>query len=54
MTYSLLNYNKHRKFNKILPKAVTLSSAAIISRRGDTRIAESLNADSQIVIKDQL
>jgi len=32
-------------------KAVVLSSAAIISRWGDTSIVESLDADSQVVIK---
>jgi len=43
--YSLLGYNKHGKFDKMLPKAVTLLSAATISRQGNTSIAESLNAD---------
>jgi len=33
------------------PKAAILSSAVIISRRGDTSIAESLDADLQVVIK---
>jgi len=32
MTYSLPSHNKHGKFNKMPPKAVILSSAAIISR----------------------
>jgi len=35
----------------MLPKAAISSSAAIISGRGDTSIAESLDADSQVVIK---
>jgi len=54
MTYSLPGYNKHRKFDKMLPKAVTLSSAATIFRRGDTNIAESLDTDLQVVIRGQL
>jgi len=33
------------------PKAATLSSAAITSRQGDTSIAESLDADSQVVTR---
>jgi len=36
------------------PKAVILSSAAIISRRGDTSMAESLDADSQPITRGQL
>jgi len=51
--YSLLSYNKHGKFNKIPLKTVILSSA-ITSGRGDTNIAESLDANSQVVIKGQL
>jgi len=46
MIYSLPSYNKHGKFDKMLPKAVILSSAATISGRGDTSIAESSDADS--------
>jgi len=51
MTYSLPGYNKHGKFNKMLPKAAILSSAATISGQGDTSIAKSLDADSQLIIK---
>ena len=54
MIYLLLSYNKHNKFNKILLKVVVLSSAAIISRWDDTNIIESLDIDSQVVIKGQL
>jgi len=32
-------------------KIVILSSAAIISRQGDTSIAENLDADLQVVIR---
>jgi len=35
----------------MLPKAVILLSAATTSRQGDTSIAKSLDADSQVVIK---
>jgi len=48
--YLLPSYNKHGKFNKMLPKAATLSSA-IISRWGDTSMAKNLDADLQVVIK---
>jgi len=44
--YLLPSYNKHGKFNKMLPKVATLSSAAIISGWGDTSIAESSDVDS--------
>jgi len=44
--YSLPSYGKHGKFNKMLSKAATSSSAAITSGWGDTSIAESLDADS--------
>jgi len=43
--YSLFGYNKHGKFNKMLPKAVILLSAATISGQGDTSIAESSDTD---------
>jgi len=33
------------EINKILPKAATLLSVAMISRQGDTSIAESLDTD---------
>jgi len=36
----------------MLFKAAVLLSAATISRRENTSIAESLNADSQVVIKE--
>jgi len=43
--YSLPSYNKHEKFNKMLPKVATSSLAVIISGQGDTSMAESLDAD---------
>ena len=49
--YLLLSYNKYKKFNKILPKAATLLLAAIISRWANTSIAESLDTDSQPIIR---
>jgi len=49
--YSLPSYNKHGKFDKILSKVATSSSAATISGQSDTSIAESSDADSQVVIK---
>jgi len=36
------------------PKAVISSSAAIISGRGDTSIAESLDVNSQLITRGQL
>jgi len=42
--YLLPSYDKHGKFDKMLPKAVILLSATI-SGQGDTSIAESLDAD---------
>jgi len=39
-----------KEFNKMLSKAVILLSA-IISRWGDISMVESLDADSQVVIK---
>jgi len=38
----------------MLPKAVILLSAAIISGRADTSIAESLDTNSQPIIRGQL
>jgi len=38
----------------MLPKAVISLSAATISGRGDTSIAKSLDADSQVVTRSQL
>jgi len=52
--YSLLSYSKHRKFDKILPKAVILSSAVTISGQGDTSMAKSLDTNSQLITKRQL
>ena len=54
VTHLLPNYNKYRKFNKILPKAATLSLAAMISRQGDTSIAKNSDTDLQVVTRDQL
>jgi len=54
MIYSLPSYDKYGKFDKMLPKIAISSSAATISRRGDTSIAESLDADSQVVTRGQL
>jgi len=51
MIYLLSSYNKHGKFDKILPKAVISLSAATISGWGDTSIAESSDADSQVVMR---
>jgi len=52
--YLLLSYNKHGKFDKMPPKAVILLLVATISGQGDTSIAESLDTDSQVVIRGQL
>jgi len=49
--YLLPSYNKYRKFNKMLLKAVTLLLAAIISRQDNTSMAKSLDIDSQVVIR---
>jgi len=49
--YLLPSYNKYKKFDKMPPKAVILLSAATISGRADTSIAESLDADSQPIIR---
>jgi len=38
----------------MLPKAVILLLVATISRQSDTSIAESLNINSQVVIRGQL
>jgi len=38
----------------MLPKAVTSSSAATISGRGNTSIAKSLDANLQVVTRGQL
>jgi len=49
--YLLPSYNKHEKFDKILLKAVILSLAATISGQGNTSIAKTSDADSQVVIR---
>jgi len=51
VTYSLPSYNKHRKFDKMLPKVVILLLAATISRQGNTSMAESSDANSQVVTR---
>jgi len=50
----LPSHNKYKKINKMLPKAVILLSVATISRQANTSIAESLDADSQPIIRGQL
>jgi len=52
--YLLPSYNKHRKIDKMLPKAVISLLAATIFRRANTSIAESLNANSQPITRGQL
>jgi len=54
MTYLLPGHGKHGKIDKMLPKAATSSSAATISGRGDTSIAESSDTDSQPITRGQL
>ena len=54
MTYSLPNYNKHEKFDKMPLKAVVLLLAATTLGQRDTSMAESSDADSQVVIRGQL
>jgi len=44
--YLLFSYNKHNKFDKMLPKVVVLLLAVIIFGQSDTSIAKSLNANS--------
>jgi len=51
MTYSLPGYDKYKKIDKMLPKAAILSSAATISGQADTSMAESLDANSQLITK---
>jgi len=51
MIYSLLSYNKHEELDKMLLKVVILLLAATISGRGDTSMAESSDADSQVVMR---
>jgi len=51
ITYSLLSYNKHGKFDKILPKVAILLSAAMILGQDDTSIAESSDTDLQVVTR---
>jgi len=45
MTYLLPSYNKHRKFDKMPPKAAQLLLAVTTLRQGDTSMAESLDTD---------
>jgi len=52
--YLLPSHNKHGKFNKMPPKVVILSSAAIISGRANTSMAESLDIDLQPITRGQL
>ena len=47
-------YDKHGKFDKMPPKVAILSLVATISGRADTSMAESLDTDSQVVIRGQL
>jgi len=54
MIYLLLSHDKHRKINKMLPKAATSSLAATISRQADTSIAKSLDTNSQLITRGQL
>jgi len=54
VTYLLPSHNKHGKFDKIPSKAVISLLVVTISRRGDTSITKSLNANSQVVIRGQL
>jgi len=52
--YLLPSYNKYRKFDKMLPKVAILLLVAITSGQGDTSMAESLDINSQLIIKGQL
>ena len=52
--YLLLSYNKHKEIDKMPPKAVILSSAATISGRGNTSMAESLDTNLQPITRGQL
>jgi len=52
MTHSLPSYNKHGKFDKMPLKAVILLSAATTSGQSNTSIAKSLDANSQVVIRN--
>jgi len=54
MIYLLLSHGKHGKIDKMPPKAAISSSAATISGRGDTSIAESLDTDLQLITRGQL
>jgi len=46
MIYSLLSYDKYRKFDKMPPKAAQSSLVAMILGWGDTSMAESSDANS--------
>jgi len=52
--YLLLSYNKHEEIDKMLPKVAISLLAAMISGRGDTSIAESLDTNLQLIIRKQL
>ena len=54
VTYLLPSYNKHKKFDKMPPKAAQSLLAATTSGRADTNIAESLDTDSQPITRGQL
>jgi len=54
MTYLLPSHDKHGKFNKMLFKAAQSSLVATILGRGDISIVESLDINSQVVIRGQL
>jgi len=54
MIYSLPSYNKRGKIDKMPFKAAISSSVVITSGRADTSIAESLDADLQLITRGQL
>jgi len=49
--YLLPSYNKYGKFDKMLLKVAISLLAVIISGQGDTSMAESLDINSQVVIR---
>jgi len=49
--YLLPSYNKHKKIDKMPPKAAILLLVVIISGRADTSMAESLDVDSQPITR---
>jgi len=54
VTYLLPSYNKHGKFDKMPPKAAQLLSVVMILGQEDTSMTESLDANSQVVTREQL